>query len=149
MQQISQRGIDLLKQLEGCELSTYFCSGGILSVGYGSTGSHVKNGMVITEQEAEDLLKKDLERFEEAVNRLVKVKITQGQYDSLVIFSFNIGIGAFANSTLLKLLNRGLHHDAGRELSRWSKVNGLSLAGLRNRRRSELTLYSSQPYIEA
>ena len=104
---ISANGLGLIKEFEGCKLAAYFCLAGILTVGYGSTGPHVHEGMMITEAEAEALLLKDLVRFEKAVNELIKVPMSQGAYDALVSFTFNCGEGAFADSTLLRELNEG------------------------------------------
>ena len=139
---ISAKGLGLIKEFEGCELKAYFCPAGILTVGFGSTGPHVKPGMTITESEAETLLLKDLVRFEKAVNELVKVPITQGAYDALVSFTFNCGEGAFAESTLLKELNEGKDPNAvaKAQLPRWT--NG-GIAGLVRRRAAEVELFCS------
>ena len=139
---ISAKGLGLIKEFEGCELTAYFCPAGILTVGFGSTGPHVSNGQTITEAEAEALLLKDLVRFEQAVNELVKVPMTQGAYDALVSFTFNCGEGAFADSTLLRELNAGKDPDltAKSQLPRWT--NG-GLAGLVRRRAAEVELFCS------
>ena len=99
---ISTKGLGLIKEFEGCELTAYICPAGVLTIGYGSTGTAVSSGMTITEAAAEALLLKDLVRFEKAVNELVKVTLSQGAYDALVSFTFNCGEGAFADSTLLR-----------------------------------------------
>ena len=85
---ISSKGLGLIKEFEGCELTAYFCPAGVLSIGFGSTGPHVHSGQTITEAEAEALLLKDLVRFEKAVNELVKVPMTQGAYDALALMRF-------------------------------------------------------------
>jgi GH24 family phage-related lysozyme (muramidase) len=139
---ISTKGLALIKDMEGCELTAYFCPAGVLSIGFGSTGPHVKPGMTITEAEAEALLLNDLVRFEKAVNELVKVPMTQGAYDAMVSFTFNCGEGAFAESTLLKELNEGKDPNAvaKAQLPRWT--NG-GLAGLVRRRAAEVELFCS------
>lgn len=139
---ISTAGLSLIKSFEGCELKAYICPAGVLTIGYGSTGPHVKPGQTITEAEAEALLLKDLVRFEKAVNELVKVPMTQGAYDALVSFTFNCGEGAFAESTLLRKLNAGddPNTTAKTELPRWTN-NGL--AGLVRRRAAEVELFCS------
>ena len=139
---ISAKGLGLIKEFEGCELKAYFCPAGILTVGFGSTGPHVKPGMTITESEAEALLLNDLVRFEKAVNELVKVPMTQGNYDALVSFTFNCGEGAFEESTLLRELNEGKDPNAvaKAQLPRWP--NG-GLAGLVRRRAAEVELFCS------
>ena len=139
---ISAKGLALIKEFEGCELTAYICPAGVLTIGYGSTGPHVSNGQTITEAEAEALLLKDLVRFEKAVNELVKVPLSQGAYDALVSFTFNCGEGAFADSTLLRELNEGKEPNitAKSQLPRWT--NG-GLAGLVRRRAAEVELFCS------
>ena len=139
---ISAKGLGLIKEFEGCELTAYVCPAGVLTIGYGSTGSHVSSRQRITEAEAEALLLKDLVRFEKAVNELVKVPMSQGAYDAMVSFCFNCGEGAFADSTLLRELNEGKDPDltAKSQLPRWT--NG-GLAGLVRRRAAEVELFCS------
>ena len=139
---ISTKGLGLIKEFEGCELTAYICPAGVLTIGIGSTGPHVYEGMTITEAEAEALLLKDLVRFEKAVNELVKVTLSQGAYDALVSFTFNCGEGAFADSTLLRELNAGKEPNltAKSQLPRWT--NG-GLAGLVRRRAAEVELFCS------
>ena len=91
MYSISTAGIDLIKHFEGCRLTSYQDSVGVWTVGFGHTGSDVRPYMHITEEEAEQLLKDDLVRFEKCVNDLVKVDINQNEFDALVSFSFNLG----------------------------------------------------------
>jgi len=98
--------------------------------------------MKISEGEAEDLLMKDLVRFEEGVNDLVKVHINQNEFDALVSFSFNLGVGALADSTLLKKLNAGDPKvEVGDEFLRWVKAGGITLTGLVRRREAERALF--------
>ena len=139
---ISAKGLALIKEFEGCELKAYVCPAGVLTIGYGSTGPHVSSGQTITAAEAEALLLKDLVRFEKAVNELVKVPMSQGNYDALVSFTFNCGEGAFADSTLLRELNEGKDPNttAKAQLPRWTN-NGL--AGLVLRRAAEVELFCS------
>lgn len=140
---ISGRGLEVLKRFEGLQLKAYFCPAGVLTIGYGSTGPHVKMGMEITPAEAEKLLLDDVARFESAVNRLVKVPLTQGQFDALVCFSYNIGIGAFEKSTLLSVLNMGRYGEVISQFKRWNKVKGHVVNGLVNRREAEIGLWES------
>lgn len=140
---ISNKGIALIKEYEGCKLKAYRCSAGVLTIGYGSTGSHVKEGMVITQAEAESLLKKDLVRFEEGVNSVVSVPMTQGMFDALVSFSFNLGLGNLKSSTLLKKVNAGDKAGAANEFLKWDKAGGKVLAGLMRRREAEKRLFLS------
>ncbi|NET39834.1 MAG: lysozyme [Cyanothece sp. SIO1E1] len=138
---MNRAGLELLKRFEGLRLDAYVCPAGVLTIGYGSTGGHVKAGDRITEAEAEALLIKDLERFEKAVNELVKVPLTSNQFSALVSFTFNVGNGAFGNSTLLKVLNQGDSQAAANELLRWNKGGGKVLPGLTKRREAEKALF--------
>lgn len=142
---IGAKGLALIKEFEGCELTAYKDPVGILTIGYGSTGPHVKPGMTITEAEAEALLKKDLARFESAVNKLTGGKVTQDQFDSLVAFAFNVGEGAggLKTSTLLREHNAGDFAEAAEQFKRWNRAGGRVLAGLTRRRAAEAALYRS------
>lgn len=140
---ISNKGIALIKEYEGCKLKAYRCSANVLTIGYGSTGSHVKEGVVITQAEAEELLKKDLVRFEDGVTKLVSVPITQSMFDALVSFSFNLGLGNLKSSTLLKKVNAGDKAGAANEFGKWTKAGGKVLAGLVRRREAERQLFLS------
>ena len=138
---ISAAGIELIKEFEGCRLTSYVCPAGVLTIGYGSTGPHVKEGLTITPKEATDLLAKDLTRFEDAVNGLVKVPMTQGQFDALVSFAFNCGIGALQESTLLRLLNKEDYVAAAAQFDRWVMGPNGPLPGLVRRRDAEEALF--------
>lgn len=136
----SQTGIDFIKSFEGCRLDAYKCPAGVWTIGYGTTAK-VKQGMQITLKEAEDLLRKDLKKFEDAINKCVKAPLTQGQFDALVSFTYNCGIGALQTSTLLKKLNNKDYIGAANEFLRWDKANGKVLAGLSRRRESEREMF--------
>jgi lysozyme len=138
---ISDKGLKLIKDFEGLKLTSYLCPANVWTIGYGSTGPHVKQGMTITEKEAEDLLKEDVKRFEECVTDAVEVDLTQDEFDALVSFSFNVGCGAFMGSTLLRLLNAGNKQAAAQQFPRWNKAAGQVLAGLTRRREAEKALY--------
>ena len=106
---ISQEGINLIKKFEGCKLEAYKCAADVWTIGYGSTKG-VKEGDTITQEEAEDLLMKDLEVFEEAVNKAVKRSMVQCQFDALVSWTFNLGAGiVIAKNTITKNMMK-LHH---------------------------------------
>jgi len=139
---ISYAGLALIKQFEGCKLMAYVCPAGILTIGYGSTGDHVKPGMVITQAQADVLLLKDLRRFEIAIEAIAN-KPTQQQFDALVSFAFNLGQGALRTSTLIKLHNAGDFMGAANQFTRWNKAAGKELAGLTRRREAEKKLYLS------
>ena len=112
----SQQGIDRIKKFESCRLTAYQDAAGVWTIGYGHTGS-VYAGMQISQEKA------DLKRFEAAVNRYVTGALTQGRFDALVSFTFNVGEGALKKSTLLKKMNAGDMDGAAREFDRNSVQN--------------------------
>lgn len=139
---IAAAGLALIKSFEGCELTAYLCPANVWTIGYGSTGAHVKRGMTITSAQAEDLLKKDLARFESAVKAAAPTA-TQGQFDAMVSLAFNIGIAAFQKSTLLRKHKARDHVGARAEFARWNKAGGRVLPGLTRRRAAEAALYAA------
>lgn len=140
---ISQKGINLIKMFEGLSLKAYKDSVGIVTIGYGSTGPHVSMGQTITEVQAEALLKTDIARFERGVSDLVTVPLNQNQFDALVSFSFNLGLGNLKSSTLLRKLNSLDYSGAAKEFERWNRAGGKVLAGLTRRRIAERDLFLS------
>ena len=139
--QTSEKGLDLIRKYEGLQLAAYVCPGGKLTIGYGHTGPDVTSGRKITAEQANELLVKDVLRFEKAVNELVTVPMTQGMFDALISFSFNLGAGSLKSSTLLKKLNAYDREGAANEFLRWNKAKGKVLAGLTARRESERELF--------
>jgi lysozyme len=141
----SQAGLDLIKQFEGTRLQSYVCPAGILTIGVGHTSAagppKVLPNMTITYQEANEILARDLIKYESAVDRLVQVPLTQNQFDALVSFTFNVGEGALAKSTLLKKLNSGNYAAVPGELMKWTKGGGKELPGLVRRRRAEAAMW--------
>lgn len=139
------KGIELIKEFEGCRLTAYKCPAGVWTIGYGHTGTVdgklIGNGMTITAAKATELLKKDLAEFEAAVNGCVTVPITQNMFDALVSFSFNVGAGALRRSTLLRKLNAKDYDGAAAEFPLWNKAGGKVLNGLVRRRERERQLF--------
>lgn len=145
--QISKRGIELIKSFEGLRLDAYpdpGTGGAPWTIGFGTTNG-VNPGMSITADRAEELLREDVKRFEGYVDRLVKVPLTQGQFDALVSFAYNLGPGALEKSTLLDQLNRGDYDSAAEQFGRWVKAGGKTLAGLVRRRAAERALFEGKP----
>ena len=142
---ISKKGIDLIKHYEGLRLKAYVCSAGVLTIGYGTTiypnGNFVKLTDTCTKEQAETYLKNDLKRFESAVNRLVGLPINQNQFDALVCFTYNVGVGNLQSSTLLKMINLNKFEEASLQFERWNKAGGKELKGLTLRRLSEKKLF--------
>ncbi|MEI7195046.1 lysozyme [Pectobacterium versatile] len=145
--QISNNGINLIKQFEGCRLTAYQDSVGVWTLGYGWTqpvdGKPIRRGMTIDAATAERLLKTGVVQYERAVNQLVRVPITQNQFDALVSFTYNLGSRSLSTSTLLKKLNAGDYAGAAAEFARWNKAGGKELAGLTRRREAESSLFLS------
>ena len=133
--------IGIIKHFEGLRLSAYLCPAQVATIGYGHTGPDVKLGMMITEQQAGDLLFQDLRQFEEGVAKLARVPLAQGEFDALVSFAFNLGLGNLRASTLLKKVNRGDYAGAALEFARWNKAGGKPLLGLAKRREAERVLF--------
>ena len=143
----SVSGVSLIKQFEGLHvkrsdgrIESYPDPAGIWTIGYGHT-KFVYPGMLISQEEAEDLLIEDLREAEAAVNKLVIIDLDQNQFDALVSFVFNIGQGAFARSTILRRINENQFELAGLEFDRWIYSNGKRLAGLERRRQAEAQLF--------
>ena len=142
----SQSGIDLIKQFEGFRAKPYLCSAGVPTIGYGTTvypnGIKVKlSDQKITQQLAETFLQHHVNVIEKNVLSLVKVALKQNQFDALVSFSYNVGVGAFGDSTLLKLLNAGDIDGASKQFDRWNKTGGKVSNGLTRRRNAEKALF--------
>ena len=140
---ISDKGIALIKQFEGLELHAYRCPANIPTIGYGSTGPHVKMGMTITEPEADALLRKDVARFERGVMAAINHETTQGRFDALVSLAFNIGLGNLQSSTLLRKHCAADYAGAAEQFARWNKGGGKVLPGLVRRRAAEAEFYRS------
>jgi len=136
----SDKALELIRQFEGLRLAAYKCPAGVPTIGYGTTKG-VKMGMTVTKDEAERLLQADVYPFSQQINKLVKVKLNQNQFDALVSFVYNVGAGAFAESTMLKLINQSLLDDAANQFVRWNKANGEVLPGLTRRRMAERDLF--------
>jgi lysozyme len=145
MASISPEGIDLIKRFEGLRLEAYQDVAGIWTIGYGHTGPDVHEGQVITEAEAEELLRRDLQRFEDGVDAAVRVPFVQSMFDALVSLSFNIGVAAMRGSTAIKRMNKRDYIGAAEAITWWNKarINGVlqEVAGLTRRRAAEAALY--------
>lgn len=135
------KNLEIIKRHEGLRLRAYLPTpNDRWTIGYGHT-SGVKNGMVITEARAEELLRQDVSWVEDAINSSVVVPLTQGQYDALGSFVFNVGATEFRNSTLLRKLNGGDYMGAANEFPRWNKQKGKVLGGLTKRRAEEREMF--------
>ena len=145
---VSQNCINIIKKNEGLSLKPYLCPAGIPTIGYGNT--FYADGTKVTMQDlsislgqAEILLASTVNKFAVEVNKLLKVSLNQNQLDAVVSFAYNVGIGGFSGSTLLKKINAKDFIGAKLEFAKWNKANGKVLAGLTNRRIDEAKLYGS------
>lgn len=144
----SERGIDLLKVLEegkGFSSKSYICSAGKRTIGYGHVILPDDNIIEpITEDQAEDILEKDVELAENAINKYVKVPLSQNQFDALVCFVFNVGRTNFKTSTLLKFINEQLWDKIPNQFMRWVYHDKTLIKGLENRRKIEVRLWNNE-----
>jgi lysozyme len=143
--QLSAAGLELLKRSEGFRSHTYNDVNGFPTIGYGHRILKSESFPAgVDEARATAMLAVDVRQAEQAVLRLVKVPLTQGQFDALVDFCFNLGAGRLASSTLLKALNSGHHAEAAEQLLRWNIAGGQENTGLKARRQAEFTLWHSK-----
>lgn len=141
-------GLSLIKEFEGLRLKAYYDPVGVLTIGYGTTeragiGVDLYDGMVITEEQAEEWLVKEVEKVERQIDNLIKVPVSSDQYSAIVSFAYNVGSGNLAQSTLLKRLNNKDYSGAADEFLRWVYAGGKFLAGLKRRREAERSLFLS------
>ncbi len=146
MRHITQDGINLIKRFEGFEPNIYLDATGLPTIGYGhllrqGEAEMFKSG--ISPEAGEALLIKDVLSAEQAVLRLIRVPLTDGQFDALVSFTFNLGSGALQRSTLRRKVNREEHEEVPEQFLRWVWAGGRRLRGLVRRREAESFCYKS------
>ena len=155
---LSQDGVRLIKRFEGVKYTPYRCPAKLWTVGVGSLMYPEQLQMSITErmkyclkpehfrqfteEEVDELFTRDVRRFERGVERLITAPLTQGQFDSLVSFGFNLGLGALQRSTLRQKINRGNYESASGEFTRWVRAGGKVLRGLVLRRQAEQAMFN-------
>jgi lysozyme len=144
--QISQDGIDLIKEFEGCELDAYADSTGRMTIGYGHTAD-VYEGMTITQSQADIYLSWDLEEFEQYVNDYVTVPLAQHQFDALVSFTYNLGPGTLQRSDLLAFVNAYQVSQAADAFLEYDHAGGVEVPGLLRRREAERAMFLSPPSL--
>jgi lysozyme len=141
----SLTGINHIREFEGERLKAYRCSANVLTIGVGHTSAagapEVYEGMTITAADSAEILARDLQKFEQGVEKLLQVRVTQNQFDVLVSFAFNCGLGSLQKSTLLKRVNEGNNDAVPAELMKWTRAGGKEIAGLVRRRRAEAKLW--------
>lgn len=141
----SNSGKAFIQSFEGKRLAAYDDGTGVWTIGCGTikypNGRAVKKGDVCTDAQVEQYFSNDLIKFENSVNSLVKVPLTQNQFDALVSFSYNVGATNLATSTLLKKLNAKDYKGAAAEFLKWNKAGGKVMNGLTKRRNAEMELF--------
>ena len=138
--ELSDKGLKQLAEFEGLRTEAYKCEAGVWTIGVGHTNG-VNPGDIITEEKAMELFKKDIKITVNNVNKLVKIKLEQHQFDMLVSFTFNFGAGALADSTLLKKINSGDLKGAAAEFPKWKYIKKVPNKGLLNRRMTEKKIF--------
>lgn len=145
MATVSPKGLEFIKQREGLRLVAYDDGTGTLTIGYGHTGPYVHEGLIITQDQADALLRGDLAEFEHGVEELLAHDATPGQFDAMVSLAFNAGLATFKSSDVLQFFNQGNLTAAAESFGHiiWATVNGqhVILEGLVNRRIAEAVLF--------
>lgn len=147
---LSCAGLELLKKSEGFRDRVYADIAGFRTIGFGhrlKAGEAYPVGINLVEGEA--ILNRDIEIAEASVNQLVRSPLTQGQFDALVDFVFNLGAGRLASSTLLSYLNSGKYDDAARQLLSWDHCGSTEIASLSARREAEFQLWNPACTVSA
>ena len=150
MRHVTEEGINLIKRFEGFSPTIYICPAGYPTIGYGHVvlaNEQDQFATGITPAQAIELLRKDVGIAERAVLRLISVPLTDGQFDALVSFTFNLGAGALQRSTMRRKVNRGEHESVPAEFMKWVWAAGQIITGLAHRRKLEGLLYSSKKHV--
>lgn len=134
----------LIKRWEGCKLTAYQCSAGVWTIGWGATGPGIRRGVVWTQQQADDRLAADVTRFMDGVVKALKRPATDYQLGAMVSLAYNIGLAAFAGSTLLRLFNAGQIELAAAQFPSWRRAGGKVEQGLVNRRADERAVFEGK-----
>ena len=144
--EVNKAGRDLIKKFEGCKLKAYRCPANLWTISWGLTfypdGTKVKEGDVITQQQAEDYFNAIVDDFAKKVDALIKSNVSENNFSALVSFAYNVGMGNFQRSTLLRKVNANPKDPSIRaEFMKWTRANGEVLKGLVRRRDAEAKLY--------
>lgn len=141
---LNKTGLDLIKKFEGCRLQAYQDVSGIWTVGWGQTGPWIDESTMLSQAQADTLLERELKKKEEAMSRIVIAPTTENEWAALVSLAYNIGIGAFANSTLLRYLNSDQKGLVPEQFLVWCKVKKKVIPSLLARRQTEKELYETK-----
>ena len=145
---ISENGVNLIKQFEGFRADPYQDSVGVATIGYGTIlypdGTSVTmNDSPITEDQAEQYLAFNVDHKTSSINNMLTVSVNQNQFDALCSFAYNLGCGSLHGSTLLRLVNQSDFYGAANQFPLWDKAGGQVVAGLQRRRLAEQQLFST------
>lgn len=140
----SERAIELIKKFESCRLKAYQDSAGVWTIGWGTTGKGIQFGLTITKKTADYMLLAHVLDIGLELTQLFEDKLKQWEFDALVCFIYNIGMGAFKKSTMFKLLKEGKKNAAAWEFDRWVYAGGEKLNGLVKRRAAEKSLFLNE-----
>jgi lysozyme len=143
---LNQKGLDLIKQFEGCRLVSYpdpATGGKPWTIGYGHTGSDITMGISWTQEQADLQLLNDATSAGNQIKKCLSIDLNDNQFSALISLVFNIGIGNFKSSTLLKALNAGGFKEAANQFLVWDKAAGRVMAGLTKRRKAEKLLFET------
>lgn len=139
---MSKEGLTVLRHFEGLRLKAYRDPGGVWTIGYGHTGPDVYEGLVWSQAQADKALRDRLQReFVPGVLAAIKRSMRQHELDAMVDLAYNIGVGAFQGSTLVRKFNAGDTAGAASEFLRWTRAGGKVLLGLRRRRAADRALF--------
>lgn len=146
--QMTEDGVALIRRFEGFRANAYRCPAGVWTIGYGHTSEAgppaVRPGMQLGQDEAERILREDVQRFADQVGPLLAREVSAAQFSALVSFAYNVGIPAFRGSSVLKAVNAGRFHEVPVRLKLWVKAHGKVLPGLERRRAAEAELFMSE-----
>ncbi len=150
---VNEATLNLIKRWEGCKLTAYQCSAGVWTIGYGTTaaagvGIKPTQGQTITQDRAEELLRQTVDKFAAGVDELISANVNANQFGACVSLAYNIGVGAFAKSTVLRELNAGNMDNAAVAFKLWNKAGGVVSKGLVNRREAEMQLFLTVPFYD-
>lgn len=143
---LNAAGIKLIQDFEGLMLEAYRCSAGVLTIGYGHTSAagepFVTPDMKITQAEADAIFRRDVQKYCDGVRGVLQVEVSENQFSAMVSLAYNIGVEAFATSSVLRFTNERRFDEAAASFALWNKAAGQVLRGLVRRRAAEAELYA-------
>lgn len=141
---LNQAGIDIIKHYEGCKLESYPDLTGRWTIGWGTTGPDIVYGLTWTQEDCDKILRADLDHLEIRLSKIItNSAVNDNQFSACCSFAYNLGVGRFMNSTLLKLINHNALPEASQEFPKWDRGGGEVVQGLLNRRLAEQKLFNS------